>query len=146
MNNLNNFSGKLIVHPNRTEHYNNGQLHREDGPAVYDTAGLEEWWINGNRVGAWKLPNSLEELDRLEKAQRNEENINSISIPPSIGREINPSRTLMDYLIGFLLTVYFLFIFFPYMFVAGTIERLRSANISGNKLTNSVKTGREKSP
>ena len=27
----------------------NGQLHREDGPAVENSNGVKEWWINGER-------------------------------------------------------------------------------------------------
>ena len=29
--------------------YKNGNLHREDGPAIEDKNGDKEWWINGNR-------------------------------------------------------------------------------------------------
>jgi hypothetical protein len=27
--------------------YLNGQLHREDGPAVEDISGYKQWWLNG---------------------------------------------------------------------------------------------------
>lgn len=27
----------------------NGDLHREDGPAVIKTNGIKEWWVNGER-------------------------------------------------------------------------------------------------
>jgi hypothetical protein len=34
--------------PNVTEYYNEqGQLHREDGPAIIFSNGRKQWWING---------------------------------------------------------------------------------------------------
>ena len=30
--------------------YSNGQLHREDGPAYEGADGYEEWWINDKRL------------------------------------------------------------------------------------------------
>ena len=40
---------KLIVSPNDTKRWYNedGQLHRERGPAVIWPDGAEEWWLNG---------------------------------------------------------------------------------------------------
>ena len=29
--------------------YLNGQLHREDGPAIEDADGYKAWWLNGKR-------------------------------------------------------------------------------------------------
>ena len=35
---------------NVSYYYLNGQLHREDGPAVIYTNGTKEWWINNKRL------------------------------------------------------------------------------------------------
>lgn len=35
------------------EYYENGKLHRENGPAVIDVLdGIEEWWLEGNQMKA----------------------------------------------------------------------------------------------
>ena len=49
--------------------FKDGQLHREDGPAIVDPYGYEEWCFNGKRLGFgatgfWKL------WDRLTAEQR----------------------------------------------------------------------------
>ena len=31
----------------------NGFLHREDGPAIEEADGAKEWWLNGNPVDAF---------------------------------------------------------------------------------------------
>lgn len=42
---------------NRLEYVNgNGDLHREDGPAIEYTNGDLEWWVNGNRHREDGLP------------------------------------------------------------------------------------------
>jgi hypothetical protein len=39
------------VSPDGTEEWClNGELHRDDGPAVVWLDGREEWWLNGKRV------------------------------------------------------------------------------------------------
>jgi hypothetical protein len=39
-----------IKYSNRIEYHNKqGQLHREDGPAVEWKSGIKEWYINGER-------------------------------------------------------------------------------------------------
>ena len=30
--------------------YFNGQLHRVDGPAIENSNGYKEWWLNGHRI------------------------------------------------------------------------------------------------
>jgi len=41
-------NGPAIIYPDGAEYwYNNGKLHREGGPAVTDPSGYEEWWDNG---------------------------------------------------------------------------------------------------
>jgi hypothetical protein len=37
------------VHPDRTEWFLNGKLHREDGPAVEWADGSRSWWLNDQR-------------------------------------------------------------------------------------------------
>ena len=37
------------VFEDKTEWYLNGNLHREDGPAVECIDGEKEWWVNGKR-------------------------------------------------------------------------------------------------
>ena len=38
---------------NHVEHWKNGVLHYEDGPAVIDVRdGVEEWWLDGKQVEA----------------------------------------------------------------------------------------------
>lgn len=40
---------------NHVEHWKNGVLHYEDGPAVIDVRdGVEEWWLDGKQVEAVK--------------------------------------------------------------------------------------------
>ena len=40
---------------NHVEHWKNGVLHYEDGPAVIDVRdGVEEWWLDGKQVAAVK--------------------------------------------------------------------------------------------
>lgn len=42
--------GPAIEYPNGTKcWYKNGHLHRENGPAIKDAEGGEEWWVNGKR-------------------------------------------------------------------------------------------------
>jgi hypothetical protein len=38
---------KVKVYSDKTEWYINGQLHREDGPAVEWSGGYKAWYING---------------------------------------------------------------------------------------------------
>ena len=42
---------RVVVEPNGTRKYFNaaGQLHHDEGPAVYWSYGLKEWWQNGLR-------------------------------------------------------------------------------------------------
>jgi len=40
---------QVKVYENRTEWYQNGKLHRLDGPAVECTKGYKEWYQNGQR-------------------------------------------------------------------------------------------------
>ena len=40
---------KVKVYPSGTRHwYLNGNLHREDGPAIENSYGSKEWYLNGN--------------------------------------------------------------------------------------------------
>jgi hypothetical protein len=40
---------RVVVEPNGTRKYFNaaGQLHHDEGPAVYWSYGLKEWWLYG---------------------------------------------------------------------------------------------------
>ena len=40
---------KVKVYENRTEWFLNGQLHREDGPAIEYAKGDKSWFLNGER-------------------------------------------------------------------------------------------------
>ncbi len=43
--------GPAVIYSDGTEHwYLNGDLHREDGPAIKLTTGTEQWFINGTRL------------------------------------------------------------------------------------------------
>lgn len=39
--------------------YLNGDLHREDGPAIITKDGYQEWWINGQRYTQQEFQNYL---------------------------------------------------------------------------------------
>ncbi len=41
---------EVTITKEKTEWRHNGQLHREDGPAVVDTDGTKEWWIKGEQL------------------------------------------------------------------------------------------------
>ena len=32
-------------------HYKNNMLHSENGPALQDSSGYKEWWLNDNKYG-----------------------------------------------------------------------------------------------
>ena len=40
---------QVRVYKDKTEWYLNGELHREDGPAVEWANGSKQWYLNGNR-------------------------------------------------------------------------------------------------
>jgi len=40
---------RVKVYDDREEWCLNGQLHREDGPAIKCSNGDKEWWLNGKR-------------------------------------------------------------------------------------------------
>ena len=41
---------QVKVYEDKTEWYLNGNLHREDGPAVEYTNGSKEWYLNGKNL------------------------------------------------------------------------------------------------
>jgi hypothetical protein len=45
--------------------YLNGELHREDGPAIEYTKGDKEWWLNGKVVYSY-YKNNLSNYDLSE--------------------------------------------------------------------------------
>jgi len=54
------FISTIKKYDDRTEHYNkDGQLHREDGPAVEYNDGYKEYWIEG-------VPLSEEEFKTIQ--------------------------------------------------------------------------------
>jgi NADPH-dependent ferric siderophore reductase len=50
------------VHPDRTEWFLNGKLHREDGPAVEWADGSRSWWLNGEQVTEAEVMKPTKEL------------------------------------------------------------------------------------
>jgi hypothetical protein len=44
-----NWEGCIVWSNGRKEWYRNGELHREDGPAIVFVDGSKEWWKNGQR-------------------------------------------------------------------------------------------------
>jgi hypothetical protein len=41
---------KVITNDGNENYVLNGQLHREDGPAVIRPDGTREWWVHGKKV------------------------------------------------------------------------------------------------
>ena len=44
----------------------NGEPHREDGPAVEEADGSKQWWLNGKRVTEEEVMNPVEEMTMEE--------------------------------------------------------------------------------
>ena len=54
---------KVKVYDNKTEWFNQeGQRHREDGPAIEYANGYKSWYLNGIEVNEDQVMNSAKEL------------------------------------------------------------------------------------
>jgi hypothetical protein len=54
------------VSADKTKWYLNGQLHREDGPAVEYTDGDKSWFLNGQRVTEAEVIKTVQQLTVAE--------------------------------------------------------------------------------
>jgi len=68
------FTGCLIDRDNDIAWYQNGEEHREDGPAIEGFEGYKEWWLNGVRYYReedYKIALRKLKLERILKIQEN---------------------------------------------------------------------------
>ncbi len=70
-----NFSGVVYVKLEKRYHwYLNGQLHREDGPAVEYISGLKQWYLNGKPYSKEEWFEKLTTDEQKDKALFNMDN------------------------------------------------------------------------
>ncbi|WP_175789426.1 hypothetical protein [Burkholderia cenocepacia] len=54
-----------------TKHYRNGELHREDGPAVLLEGKPHQWWVHGTQYSEEEYGHFLEKKALKEKLESN---------------------------------------------------------------------------
>jgi len=92
-----NYTGIIKWDYGNIEHYENGNLHREDGPAYIDSSGYKEWWLHGRAFDSeseWK-----KRLPKLNKEKSDEKKLTfencihqAIGIPQTVQQ-----KDLADY-------------------------------------------------
>ena len=63
----------ITIYGNKSWYNENGELHREDGPALEYSNGTKEWWIKGVRL-------TEEEFQKYQKEQQLKKSLSTKNI------------------------------------------------------------------